>query len=76
MGPKASRPSPEELARRSVARLESAPCDRVRAVFRVALTRATAEALSAEAIRREVNIITVVEEILETVGAKLNKRAG
>ena len=75
MGPKPPRPSPEELARRAVDRLEPAPGDRVRTVFRVTLTRPAAEALSAEAIRREVNIITVVEEILEGVGAKLKKRA-
>ena len=76
MGPRARRASPEELARRSVARLESAPGDRVRIVLRATISRTAAEAISATAITQEVNFATVVEEVLETAGSKLRKRAG
>jgi hypothetical protein len=70
------RRSPEELARRSVARLEAVAGDRVRVVLRVTISRAAAEAISAAAIRQEINFATVVEDILETAGATLGKRAG
>ena len=76
MGPNAPRPSPEELARRAVARLEPAPGDRVRLVLRATISRAAAEAISAAAITQEVNYATVVEQILETAAAKLKRRAG
>ena len=76
LGPRASRPSPEELARRAVAQLDQAPGDRVRLALRASISRAAAEAISAEAIRRAINHVTVIEEILETAGAKLKKRAG
>ena len=59
-----------------MARLEQAPGDRVRLVLRATISRAAAEAISATAITRAVNYVTVVEEILETAGAKLMKRAG
>lgn len=75
MGPRPERPSPEELARRSVARLEPAPGDRVRLVLRATISRTAAEAISTAAITQEVNFATVVEEILETAGTKLKKRA-
>ena len=76
MGPRANRPSPEELARHSVARLDQAPGDRVGLVVRATISRTAAEAISATAITQEVNFVTVIEEILETAGAKLKKRAG
>ena len=69
------RRSPEELARRSVARLEAVAGDRVRVVLRVTISRAAAEALSAAAIRQEINFATVVEKILETASEQLKKRA-
>jgi hypothetical protein len=75
MGPRPNRPSPEDLARRSVARLEQAPGDRVRLVFRATISRAAAEAISATAITREINLVTVVEEILESAAAKLKTRS-
>ena len=75
MGPRPNRPSPEELARRSVARLEQAPGDRVRLVVRATISRAAAETISATAITQEVNFVTVIEDILETAAAKLKKRA-
>jgi hypothetical protein len=59
-----------------VARLEPAPGDRVRLVLRATISRAAAEAISVAAITQEVNFGTVVEEILETAGSKLRKRAG
>lgn len=73
LGPRPQRPSPEELARRSVARLEQAPGERVRLVLRATISRAAAEAISAAAIRQEVNFATVVESILEAASAKLKK---
>ena len=76
MAPNAARPSPEEMARRSVARLEPAPGERVRLVLRATIARAAAEAISAAAITQEVNFATVIEQILETAGTKLRKRAG
>ncbi len=76
LGSRAPRPSPEELARRSVARLEQAPGNRVRLVVRATISRAAAEAISATAITREANFVRVIEEILETAGEKLKKRAG
>ena len=76
MAPRSQRRSPEELARRSVARLEQAPGDRVRIVLRATISRAAAEAISAAAITQEVNFSTVVEKILDTAGSKLKKRAG
>ena len=76
LGPRPQRPSPEELARRSVARLEQAPGDRVRLAVRATISRAAAEAISAAAIRQEVNFATVVESILEAASAKLKQRAG
>jgi hypothetical protein len=75
MGPRPNRPTPEELARRAVAKLEPVSGDRVRLVVRATITRAAAEAISAAAIAREVNFVTVVEEILETAGVKLKTRA-
>jgi hypothetical protein len=75
MGPKPRRLSPEELARNAVDRLEPAPGGRVGVTFRLTLSRQAAEALSAEAIRREINIPPVVEEILEAAKPKLKKRA-
>ncbi len=59
-----------------MARLEPAPGDRVRLVLRATISRAAAEAISAAAITQEVNFATVVEEILETAGAKLQNRVG
>ena len=48
----------------------------MRLVVRATISRAAAEAISATAITREVNCVTVIEEILEPAGAKLKKRAG
>jgi hypothetical protein len=76
MGPQPRRPSPEELARRSVARLEHVNGDRVRLVLRLTISRAAAEAMSAAAITQEVNFVSVIEAILETAAAKLKKRTG
>jgi hypothetical protein len=76
MEAKPARPSPEELARRSVAKLDPGSGDRVRLVLRCTVSRATAEAISVAAITQEVNFATVVEEILEMAGTKLRKRAG
>jgi hypothetical protein len=45
-------------------------------VVRATIPRAAAEAISAAAIRQEVNFGTLVEQILETAGANLKKRAG
>ncbi len=75
MGPEPNRPTPEELARRSVAKLEHVSGDRVRLGLRVTISRTAAEAISAAAITQEINFATVGEEILETAGAKLKKRA-
>ena len=76
MGSKVPRLSPEELARRSVARLEEASGDRVRVVLRATISREAAEAISAAAITQEINFATVVEDILETAATKMKKRAG
>ena len=76
MGPTPRRPSPEEVARKAVERFEPAPGNRVRLALRVTITRAAAEVLSAEAVRREVNMPTVLEELIEAATAKLKKRAG
>lgn len=76
MGPRPNRPSPEELARRSVARLEQAPGDPVRLILRATISRVAAEALSAAAITQEFNFATIVEGILESAAAKLTKRTG
>jgi hypothetical protein len=76
MGPEPRRPCPEELARRSMARLEEASGDRVRVVVRATISRAAAEAISAAAISQKVNFATVVEQILETAAAQLKNRAG
>lgn len=76
MKPRPPQPSPEELARRAVARLEQVPGDRVRLVLRATISRAAAEAISATAITQEVNFAMVVEQILETAGAKLARRVG
>jgi len=75
MGPRAPRPSPEELARRAVNRFEQLPGNRIRLVLRATISRAAAEALSAEAIRREINLPNVVEEILESAAGRLKQRA-
>ena len=73
MGPHGPRPTPEDVARTSVARLDVSPSGRVVLTFRVTLPRQTAEALVAESVRHEVNVGTLVEQILETAGAKLTK---
>jgi len=44
--------------------------------FRVTLPRSVAEVLVAESVRQESNVGTVVEQLLETAAAKLQKRAG
>jgi hypothetical protein len=75
LGPRPRRPTPEELARRVVAKLEPAAGDRVRLVLRATISRTAAEAISAAAITQEVNFATVVEQILEAAAAKLKKRA-
>ena len=75
MGPGPNRPTPEELARRSVAVLEQVSGDRVRLVLRVTISRAAAEVISAAAITEEVNFAALAEQILETAGAKLKQRA-
>ena len=76
MGPKPRRPSPEELARRFVARLEQAPGDRVRLLLRATISGAVAEAISAAATTQEINFATVVEGILEHAASGMKKRAG
>ena len=75
MGPGPNRPTPEELARRSVAKLEQVSGDRVRLALRVTISRAAAEAISATAITEEVNFAAMAEQILETASGKLKKRA-
>ena len=56
---------PEHMARDAIAHEEAASGNKVRMTFRVALSRADAEALAGRAIREEKNIGTVVTEILE-----------
>jgi len=55
----------EELARDAVAHEKGAPGDRVELVFRVRLPKPVAEALTAQAVRAEKNLVTLVTEILE-----------
>ena len=74
IGPKPGRRPPEEIAREAVARLEAASSGRVYMTFRLALPRLAAEALVAESIRRERNIGTYVEEILEQAAAGVAKK--
>ena len=76
MGPKPRRPSPEELARTAVDRLELSPSGRVHMTFRLTLPRASAEALVTESIRQDVNVGTLVEQILERAVAGVKKRTG
>jgi hypothetical protein len=44
--------------------------DRVRLTFRIVLSRRLAEALSAEAVRREMDLATLVTEVLGMTAAK------
>lgn len=73
--PQPRRPSPEEVARTAVARLEPSPSGRVHMTFRVTLPRPAAEALVAESVRKEINVGTLVEQILEHAAAGVKKRA-
>jgi hypothetical protein len=65
------KPLPTELAKDAIAHEEKVPGDRVRLTF--VLPRALAEALAAEAIRRETNLVTLVQEILEVAAAKVRR---
>ena len=49
---------------------EVLPGDRVRLTFRIVLSRRLAEALSAEAVRREMDLATMVTEVLGMTAAK------
>jgi len=64
------------VARTAVDRLERSPSGRIFMTFRVTLPRSVAEVLVAESVRQESNVGTVVEQLLETAAAKLQKRAG
>lgn len=66
------KPLPEELAHDAIAHEEEAPHGKVRMTFRVLLTRAQAEALTARAIQEEKNLETLVGEILEAAVSKGN----
>jgi hypothetical protein len=61
---------PEELARDAVAHEKPAPGDRVEMVFRVRLRKPVAEALTAQAVREEKTLVTLVAEILEAAAGK------
>jgi len=68
--PKAGKPLAEELARDAVAHEKEASGDRVELVFRVRLPKAVAETLTAQAVRAEKNLVTLVTEILEAAARK------
>ena len=61
----AAKPLAEELARDAVAHEKDASGDRVELVFRVRLPKPVVEALTAQAVRAEKNLVTLVTEILE-----------
>jgi predicted HicB family RNase H-like nuclease len=61
---------PDELARDAVAHEKAAPTNRVEMVFRVRLRKPVAEALTAWAVREEINLTNLVAEILEAAVAK------
>jgi hypothetical protein len=65
---------PEELARHAIAHEEEAPGGKVRMTFRVVLSRSQAEALAAQAIREEKNLVALVTEILEAAPTKTHGR--
>jgi predicted HicB family RNase H-like nuclease len=68
--PSPGKPLAEELARDAVAHEKDAPGDRVELVFRVRLPKPVAEALTAQAVRAEKNLVTLVTEILESAVRK------
>ena len=68
--PKGGKPLAEELARDAVAHEKEAAGDRVELVFRVRLPKPVAEALTAQAVRAEKNLVTLVTEILEAAARK------
>jgi predicted HicB family RNase H-like nuclease len=53
-----------------VAHEKEASGDRVELVFRVRLPKSAAEALTAQAVRAEKNLVTLVTEILEAAARK------
>jgi hypothetical protein len=53
-----------------VAHEKEASGDRVELVFRVRLPKAVAETLTAQAVRAEKNLVTLVTEILEAAARK------
>ena len=63
------KPLPEELAREAIAHEEAAPGGKVHMTFRVLLSRTQAEALAAQAIREEKNLVALVTEILEAAAS-------
>jgi predicted HicB family RNase H-like nuclease len=68
--PSPGKPLAEELAQDAVAHEKDAPGDRVELVFRVRLPKPVAEALTAQAVRAEKNLVTLVTEILEAAVRK------
>jgi len=67
----------EVLSYDAVAQEELLPGgDRVRLTFRIVLSRRLAEALSAEATRRDMNLATLVTEVLGMTAAKAMHAGG